>query len=98
MLWLLLAGVPRLGLGVEPAPAGATAESAHSGAAEHEKGGLPPNAVKLGRSGTSFVTNSMVVTWTVAIVLIVLAAVVIVGGALAMGVFGGKKKGHEHAK
>ena len=72
MLWLLLAGVPRLGLGVEPAHAGATAESAHSGAAEHEKGGLPPNAVKLGRSGTSFVTNSMVVTWTVAIVLIVL--------------------------
>lgn len=72
MLWLLLAGVPRLGLGAEPAHAGATAESAHSGAAKHEEGGLPPNAVKLGRDGGSFVTNSMVVTWTVAIGLIAL--------------------------
>jgi F-type H+-transporting ATPase subunit a len=73
MLWLLLAGVPWLGLGAEPAQAGATAESAHGGAAKHEEHGLTPNAVKLGRSGTSFVTNSMVVTWTVAIGLIVLA-------------------------
>jgi F-type H+-transporting ATPase subunit a len=73
MLWVLLVGAPRLGLGAEPAATGAPAEAAsHSEAAKHEEHGLTPNAMKSGREGSSFITNSMVVTWIVAIGLIVL--------------------------
>ena len=73
MLWVLLVGAPRLGLGAEPAATGAPAEAAsHSEAAKHEEHGLTPNAMKSGPTGSSFITNSMVVTWIVAIGLIVL--------------------------
>jgi F-type H+-transporting ATPase subunit a len=73
MLWVLLVGAPWLGAGAEPAATGAPAEAAsHSEAAKHEEHGLTPNAMKSGREGSSFITNSMVVTWIVAIGLIVL--------------------------
>ena len=73
MLWVLLVGAPWLGAGAEPASTGAPAEEAsHSEAAKHEEHGLTPNAMKSGPTGSSFITNSMVVTWIVAIGLIVL--------------------------
>ena len=73
MLWVLLVGAPWLGAGAEPAATGAPAEAAsHSEAAKHEEHGLTPNALKSGRTGSSFITNSMVVTWTVAVGLILL--------------------------
>src|SRR5258708_2314039 len=45
-------------------------EVAH--AAEAEKG-LPPSALRLGSDGTSFLTNSMFLTWIVALALILFA-------------------------
>ena len=73
MLWVLLVGAPWLGAGAEPAGTGTPAEAAsHSEAAKHEEHGLTPNAMKSGPTGSSFITNSMVVTWIVAIGLIVL--------------------------
>jgi F-type H+-transporting ATPase subunit a len=73
LLWLLLAGAPCFGLGAESAGPGVSTEaSSPSGAAKHEEHGLTPNALKSGRTGSSFITNSMVVTWTVAVGLILL--------------------------
>jgi F-type H+-transporting ATPase subunit a len=72
-LWLLLAVSPRLGLSAEPAGAAVQAENASSPTApHHEEHGLTPNALGIGPSGNFFITNSMVVTWIVAIGLIVL--------------------------
>ena len=71
---LLVAGLPLPGLGAEPAAtnltagAGTPAESRQT-----RRTGLPPNATGLGRTGSSFVTSSMVVTWIVALGLIVFA-------------------------
>ena len=70
-MWVLLAGAPWLGLCAAPASAGTPAEAA-APAAPHEEHGLTPNALGLGPQGNSFVTSSMVVTWIVAIGLIVL--------------------------
>jgi len=68
-LLLLASALP--GLGAEFAAANVAAGgAAPAEAAEHKEHGLPPNAAKLGRTGSSFVTNSMVVTWTVALGLI----------------------------
>ena len=68
-LSLLASALP--GLGAEFAAANVAAGgAAPAEAAEHKEHGLPPNAAKLGRTGSSFVTNSMVVTWTVALGLI----------------------------
>ena len=68
-LLLLASALP--GLGAESAAANVAAGgAAPAEAAEHKEHGLPPNAAKLGRTGSSFVTNSMVVTWTVALGLI----------------------------
>ena len=41
--------------------------------AKHAEHGLPPDAPRLGRNGSSFVTSSMVVTWAVGLGLIVFA-------------------------
>jgi F-type H+-transporting ATPase subunit a len=72
LLWVLLAGAPLLGLGAESAEANPGAKAAVSeGKAKHEEHGLTPDAPKLGRSNTSFINSSMVVTWTVALLLIV---------------------------
>jgi F-type H+-transporting ATPase subunit a len=70
-------GAPWLGLAAEPAETGAPAAAvSHSETAKHKEHGLTPNAVKLGSSKDpsqgSFVTNSMLVTWTVAIGLILM--------------------------
>ena len=69
---LLLAGSLLPGLGAEPPSVNpATGAAAQPEAAQHEEHGLSPNALGLGPTGSSFVTSSMVVTWTVAIGLIV---------------------------
>jgi F-type H+-transporting ATPase subunit a len=69
ILWLLLAGWPLAPLqaqtGAEPAVAAAKAEPA-----EH---GLPPAATTIFHIGPFPVTNSMLVTWIVAILIIVFA-------------------------
>jgi F-type H+-transporting ATPase subunit a len=73
MLWVLLVWAPRCGFAAEPPATGAPAKAASATeAAKHEEHGLTPNALRSGASGTSFLTNSMVVTWTVAIGLIVM--------------------------
>jgi F-type H+-transporting ATPase subunit a len=72
-LLALLAGAPGLGRCAEPVEAGKAAKAAsESHAAQHEEHGLTPNAVHMGASGDKFVTNSMVVTWTVSVILIVM--------------------------
>ena len=71
-LWA--AGAPLLSLGAEPVAATPPAEVAAKGeAAKHEEHGLTPNAPGLGPTGSSFVTSSMVVTWIVAVGLILFA-------------------------
>ena len=70
---VFLAFAPLTGLGADPAPAAAGAHEGVEAAAGHEKAehGLPANAVKLRPGG--FVSNSMVVTWVVALFLIIFA-------------------------
>jgi F-type H+-transporting ATPase subunit a len=69
---LFLAGSVLPGLGAESIPvtpaAGAAAQPA---VAQHEEQGISPDALGLGPTGTSFITSSMVVSWTVALGLIV---------------------------
>jgi F-type H+-transporting ATPase subunit a len=73
LLWVLLAGAPSIVLGAEPTGTSPAVEaSSPSAHAEHEEHGLTAEAPKLGRTGSSFVTSSMVVTWTVALGLILL--------------------------
>ena len=73
-LWL--AGVLLPGLAAEPqtasvpATAGIEATPAHA-----EAEGLPPGAPRLGANGSSFITNSMVETWAVAVGLIIFVQV-----------------------
>ena len=64
---LLVAGSPLPGLAATDlaAEVGTQAE-----AAKHEEKGLSPDAPRLGSTGASFVTGSMVVTWTVGLGLI----------------------------
>jgi len=71
-LWA--AGAPLLSLAAEPAAATPPAEAAAKAeAGKHEEHGLPPDAPRIGRTGSSFVTSSMVVTWTVGLGLILFA-------------------------
>jgi F-type H+-transporting ATPase subunit a len=76
-LWVLLAGLPLLA-GSPEAPTG-LAEAGHAtqaaGAAGHEVHQLPQHAVELGRVAGFPITNSMVVTWIVALGLIVFAQI-----------------------
>jgi len=72
LMVLLLAGSLLPGLGAEPAAVNPAAEAtAQAEAAKHEEHGLSPDSLRLGSTGSSFVTSSMVVTWTVALGLIV---------------------------
>ena len=69
---LLLAGSLLPGLGAEPVVMKPRARAeAQAEAAKHEEHGLSPDAPRIGGTGSSFVTSSMVVTWTVALGLIV---------------------------
>ena len=62
------------GLGAEAAGAAATVGAVTAAeAGQHEEHGLTPDAPRLGGNGASFLTNSMVVTWTVALGLILFA-------------------------
>ena len=71
-LWVV--GAPLFSLGAEPEATTPPAGNAlKAGAPQHEEHGLPANAPRLGRTGSSFVTNSMVVTWTVGLGLILFA-------------------------
>ena len=83
LLWVLLAGVPVLGLAADAA-AEKDVASVQSDVskidtemakdeARAEKHELSPNALGLWDSGKSFVTSSMLVSWVVAIVLIIFA-------------------------
>jgi F-type H+-transporting ATPase subunit a len=68
------AGAPLLSLGAEPVAATPPAEAvAKAEVGKHEEHGLPAHSPKLGRKGSSFVTSSMVVTWTVGLGLILFA-------------------------
>jgi F-type H+-transporting ATPase subunit a len=75
ILVLLWAGVcPLPGLLAENGavnPAGGVAAQAEAGKSKER--GVPPNATGLGPTGSSFVTSSMVVTWAVALGLILFA-------------------------
>jgi len=74
LLWALLAGVPIAGQSAESKGPGAVAEStAPAEGGKHEEHGLTPNALRGGATGSSFITNSMIVSWVVAIGLIVFA-------------------------
>jgi len=69
-----VAGLPLPGLCTEPGagtPEAGAAVQANAG--KHEEQGLTPDAPRIGRTGSSFVTSSMVVTWTVALGLILFA-------------------------
>src|SRR4051794_8287506 len=68
-IWLFLAGVP-LVWGAN-APLTAEAPAPHHPAEAHE--GIPQAAGEVGHLGPLPITNSMVVTWVVALALIVLA-------------------------
>ncbi len=71
---LLWVGSSQLGLSAEPYAATPAAENAaQAEGATPEEQGLSPEALRLGSSGSSFVTSSMVVTWIVALGLIVFA-------------------------
>ncbi|MGO8931912.1 MAG: F0F1 ATP synthase subunit A [Limisphaerales bacterium] len=73
-LLLVCSSLP--GLSAEPSAAVPAAEQAtQAGGANHEEHGLPPGAPRLGSTGSSFVTSSMVVTWIVALGLIIFARV-----------------------
>src|SRR5689334_1844505 len=64
---VLLMGLPMIGFSAETVEAAAPA-------AHHEEG-LSPNAGEIGRIGSFPITNSMVVTWIVALALIIFAQI-----------------------
>jgi F-type H+-transporting ATPase subunit a len=71
LLSLLVAGAPLPSGAAEPAATTPPSEAvAKAEAGKHEEHGLPPNAPGIGRTGSSFVTSSMVVTWIVGLGLI----------------------------
>jgi F-type H+-transporting ATPase subunit a len=73
---LIWVGSSLPGLSAERSAAAPAAENAaQAEGAKHEEQGLSPDALRLGSSGSSFVTGSMVVTWIVALGLIVFAQI-----------------------
>ena len=69
---LILAGLPLIGFSAETSvPTGA----ATSVAVERAEEGIPPNAGEVARIGSFPITNSMVVTWIVALALIIFAQI-----------------------
>jgi F-type H+-transporting ATPase subunit a len=76
LVGLLLAGAPIVGWAAEATGASPEAETAQHGAvAAHAEHGLPQYAVEIARPFGFPITNSMVVTWIVAIGLIVFAQI-----------------------
>jgi F-type H+-transporting ATPase subunit a len=79
LVGLLLAGAPILALPAENAPAQAEGQPASEKPGQAEEQGLPTKAVSLTHINTPFgpfnITNSMVVTWVVALALIIFAQV-----------------------
>jgi F-type H+-transporting ATPase subunit a len=72
LMALFLAGSLLPGQGAEPIPANpATGAAAQPEAVPREEHGMSPDALGLGPTGGCFVTSSMVVTWAVALGLIV---------------------------
>src|SRR5512140_308878 len=69
LIWLLLASAPMTGWSAEDV------HSATSASAGHEEHGLPQRAVEVARPFGFPITNSMIVTWIVAVGLIVFAQV-----------------------
>jgi F-type H+-transporting ATPase subunit a len=74
-IWLLLASAPLTIRGAESLPAESTSEHAGHSAAGHEEHGVSPKAVEVARPFGFPITNSMIVTWIVAVGLIVFAQV-----------------------
>jgi F-type H+-transporting ATPase subunit a len=68
LICLLLAGLPLIGFCAETAPQAVPA-------VKHAEKALPANAVEIGRIGSFPITNSMVVTWIVALGLIIFAQI-----------------------
>ncbi len=77
MVWVLLAGAPAFGSGVESSAASPEAAPARAATAERAEPRLPEQAVEIRRLHTPWgpfpITNSMVVTWIVAAGLILFA-------------------------
>lgn len=69
---LILAGLPLFGYSAETS---ALTVGSASVAVERAEEGLPPNAGEVGRIGSFPITNSMVVTWIVALALIIFAQI-----------------------
>ena len=73
----ILAGTPLLGLCSEGVAPSAEAEQLNSPAGSEEEHALPQNAVPItAPSGGLPITNSMIVTWIVAVGLIIFAQIV----------------------
>src|SRR5215207_9640824 len=76
IIWLVLTGLPVAGWSAEPALGNPAADSAaHPSAAAHEQHGLTAHAVELWKPFGFPITNSMVVTWVVALGLIIFAQI-----------------------
>jgi F-type H+-transporting ATPase subunit a len=80
-IWLALAGAPRLGQGAQAQPTSPSLQAAATGqTSEKEEHALPTNAVELWKPklpiiGYFPITNSMLVTWVVALAVIIFAQV-----------------------
>jgi F-type H+-transporting ATPase subunit a len=76
-MWLFLAGLPQLGRSGEAVAGDAADRRQQPGAAAQEERGLPPAAVPVAELRTPFgsfpITNSMIVSWVVALGLIIFA-------------------------
>jgi len=76
LLWVLLAGAPLVGRCAQPAGTQPTVEApAQAEGAKAEEHGLSPKALSIGGSESGLITSSMVVTWVVALGLIVFARI-----------------------
>ena len=75
LVLVLLAGAPVAGICAEPAATSGSATTAEAAAGKHEEHGLPQAADVVGHVFGLPVTNSMVVTWIVAVALIVFAQI-----------------------
>jgi F-type H+-transporting ATPase subunit a len=76
LLWVLVAGATMLAPGADVAAVKPAAEAtAQAEGAKKEEHGLSPKALPIGRGESSLITSSMVVTWGVALGLIVFARI-----------------------
>jgi F-type H+-transporting ATPase subunit a len=70
---VLLTGAPLLAWSADHAAAAPGTHEAQADAGGHEEHALPPQAIQLGPEGASWLTNSMLVSWAVALGLIIFA-------------------------